>query len=284
MESASLRCLGRQRICHGLLLNNGAPVEAKPTSGLRTPIFCAVITNSVVVVRLLLSKGDSVSARDAHSRTPLHCAALFAGEDVVTALVEVGAEIEAKNVLGMTPLHDAAQGNNEAAVRLLISKGANIEARDNQSITPPLHRAALAGCEASARVLIEAGADHAATNMSDHRLVDLARQEHKWDLARLLLSQSEQPIASSEPDLQLPSSPLRPGPNTTRAPMYATPRPMNILTPVTVVIGPGKVRRLFLGIKLNKFAYREVGNWITGSRGVDAGPLATIEFLFSLSQ
>lgn len=67
----------------------------------RTPLFYA---KTVPMVRLLLSEGADVNARDCMEKTPLHLAIQFNNADVVRELIYEGADVNAKDDDGKTPL------------------------------------------------------------------------------------------------------------------------------------------------------------------------------------
>ena len=74
-------------------------------------------------MRLLLSKGADIHAKDEMGRTALHNAADRGHEQVVELLLEKGADIESKKSGGDTALFGAVRYRNESMVRLLLEKG-----------------------------------------------------------------------------------------------------------------------------------------------------------------
>jgi len=115
-------------------------------------------------VRLLLSRGASVRARDEDGTAPLAVAARKGETAVVKLLIEKGAEIDARDNSGATALIAAActcpiidQPETDGSVELLLAGGANIEASDKEGRTA-LMAAAAWGRESIVKILLDRGA------------------------------------------------------------------------------------------------------------------------------
>ena len=69
--------------------------------------------------------------------TPLHQAAQAGDIDKVRILISEGADVNAKDEFGITPLHEAAQYEygHKDVVELLVTKGANVDAKTKQGQT-----------------------------------------------------------------------------------------------------------------------------------------------------
>ena len=64
------------------------------TNTSRSPLHCAVTSQSIDVVRLVLFHDESlVNKADAAGKTPLHTAAYYGSADVVKCLLDYGAMI-----------------------------------------------------------------------------------------------------------------------------------------------------------------------------------------------
>jgi hypothetical protein len=104
----------------------------------RTPLFLAAEEGHTEVVKLLLTKGAKVDARDKNDDTPLMRA--VGGREpaleVCAALVEAGADVNARDNMARTPLHFAAVAGKEEIVRSLLEKGASPTAKDKSGKTP----------------------------------------------------------------------------------------------------------------------------------------------------
>ena len=78
-------------------------------------------------IRVLISEGAEVNARDTDDLTPLMYAARYSTPEIVQLLLEKGAEVNARTTGGMTPLMYAAiniNGKSAEIKQLLIDAGA----------------------------------------------------------------------------------------------------------------------------------------------------------------
>lgn len=76
--------------------------------------------------RLVFAAGD----------TPLHSAAQWGREDIVKMLLSNGAEVDAKNHWGQKPLHYACVFRHKEIAEMLLGAGADANAKDNDEHTP----------------------------------------------------------------------------------------------------------------------------------------------------
>ena len=95
-------------------------------------------------VRELLAEGASLEARDEDQRTPLFSAILGNSVGVLGLLLEAGADVNAQDKDGWTALHFTAQEHLPEMARILIGRGADVNRQDNDGATP-LWRAVQAG-------------------------------------------------------------------------------------------------------------------------------------------
>jgi len=115
--------------------------------------------------------------------TALHVAGAAHRPEMVRLLVSMGAEVDARNRRGATPLHYAADGspgspiwNPDAqaeTIDCLIQAGADPNARDKSGVAP-LHRAVRTRCAAAVTALLDGGADTGRTNKSGSTPLQLA--------------------------------------------------------------------------------------------------------------
>lgn len=141
-----------------LLLSHGAEVNARQIEG-RTPLFLAAsMGNSEPTVRLLLDHGADPGLATASGQTPLMAAAARGNVELLGLLADRKADVNAKNGAGETALFFAASSGNARAVALLLSRGADARVRSKRTETA-LGNAATTGNEESVRLLLAHGAE-----------------------------------------------------------------------------------------------------------------------------
>lgn len=117
-----------------ILLSMGAPVNAKNDAG-QTPLHLAVTSLNVEACKLLIEHGANVNIANNDGNTPLHFGAPY--KDICELLIVHGANVNAKNNKGWTPIFNVVyKYDNPDDCALLISKGANINEKDNSGRTP----------------------------------------------------------------------------------------------------------------------------------------------------
>jgi ankyrin repeat protein len=87
-------------------------------------------------VRALLAAGADPDARDQDERTPLFSAVLGNSVGLIGLLLEAGADVNAADADGFTALHFAAQEHLPAIARLLLGRGADPNLPDGDGATP----------------------------------------------------------------------------------------------------------------------------------------------------
>ncbi len=121
------------------LIQHGADVNII-TFNRFTPLYSAVATQNLKLVRILIAAGANVNARGAFNETPLIIAADDEHEEtyeICVALIEANADVNAKDFKNeQTALHKAYQRGNGAVINLLISNGANQTSRDARERIP----------------------------------------------------------------------------------------------------------------------------------------------------
>jgi ankyrin repeat protein len=188
-----------------LLVERGANVNLTGKTG-RTPLFVAAMSDgSAPIVKLLVSKGADLKAKDAFGNTTALAAAVGNDLDTLRLTLDAGVDVNAAGVTGMTPLIVASYHSNVEAVKLLLAKGAQVNVAAKSPILFPadapksgpialsemtaLLAASGAGSADATRLLLDAGAD---INAKDGRgmtplMLAVATNRQNPELIRLLI-------------------------------------------------------------------------------------------------
>lgn len=141
--------------------------ETIRTSTKYSPLTIAARNGHLAVVKVLLSSGIDIEARDDCDRTALYAAAAGNKPDVVRFLCESNAKvnIQARNN-HWTPLTAAAHNGYGEVVKALLKygKGIDLEMRDGAEQHTPLFHAARENQAEVVKILCEAGANVNADN------------------------------------------------------------------------------------------------------------------------
>ena len=98
----------------------------------RSEIVKTLILNGANVMNIVVSTEHKINLL-----TPLHIAAFYGDKELVKILISNGANVNAKDAYGSkTPLHNAAFNGDKKIVKTLISNGARVYAIDNEGRTP----------------------------------------------------------------------------------------------------------------------------------------------------
>ena len=193
-------------------LEAGADVNAKESGYLAgTPLHHAVRKNKVPIIELLLNAGADIDARDTSGDTPLHEACQGSKDpQVFRALLQAGADPNARDNDGSTPLHELAEYHDipEATqaglvVQILIDAGADVKARQSRGYTP-LHFAADSVELPIIEALLKAGADVNARTDEGRTPLHEVVEDIRWgsyeglDVVEELLAAGADPMARDE--------------------------------------------------------------------------------------
>lgn len=153
-----------------LLLSNGANVNAKNGKG-QTPLHLESLLGHEENVRILLVAGadPNIETNDGGSAINYAIGGTIGGySSIVELLLKAGVPPDKPDVRGLFPIHRAAYGNNVSAIRFLAKAGANIDRPDNQNHTP-LMLAAISKASDAVQVLLELGANPLSTRQEKNR-------------------------------------------------------------------------------------------------------------------
>jgi len=182
------------------------------TKILTTPLHQAEAEGNFEQVKLLISKGADINAKDEKERTPLHYAIEAGKKEVIQLLVKAGADVNAGS---WPPLYVAVDKDNLAIAEYLIAHGADVNAVDewtalqeapyassiemielliakgadvNAGLWTALHGAVKEGRRDIAELLIQKGADVNAEDKWGHSPLYYAIQKGDLDTKKLLIA------------------------------------------------------------------------------------------------
>lgn len=163
-----------------LVLTAAANDEA--TRDIAGQIYGAIRSENVERVKSgIAADTNAVNGVAEKSFTMLHFAAEHSssnGIEILKLLLTNGAKVDAKNIIGQTPLFSAVISDNPEGAKILIAHGAKINVRQDGGWTP-LHLAALNGYSDVARVLIKNGATIKAKNSDKKTPLELALKQYE---------------------------------------------------------------------------------------------------------
>lgn len=151
-----------------------------------TPLYWAVIAQSVEIAELIMQKGMDVNTQDDNGETALHLAVGNDDIDIVKALIEHNADVNSisENGESGTPLHHVV---SREIAEYLLSRGADVDTQDSYGHTP-LHEAVTEGNVDVVSTLIDHGADINVRSHSGWTPLHWAVWGRRKSVVRLLLS------------------------------------------------------------------------------------------------
>jgi len=148
----------------------------------------AINNDDAGIVKAILARGvDLHSHRMYGNDTFLSLALRFGNrtKGVVDVLLSPGAPVNIQDDYGHAPLHWAAMYCDVETVEKLLALGAKVNVTDKEGYTP-LHAACIHNTLPVVQVLIDAGADSDAKTGNGRTAADLARENDKTDIVRML--------------------------------------------------------------------------------------------------
>ncbi|BAG39756.1 ankyrin repeat-containing protein 09 [Orientia tsutsugamushi str. Ikeda] len=176
-----------------LLLNAGADPNLYDDLHF-SPLHKACIRNNAEIVKLLLDYEVDINIQNIWGNTPLHYAARHGLPSIVKLLLNHRAIVDLQNSSGHTPLYDViAYGRGGSSctqvIEILLNTGANVNAVDDSGDTP-LHRAVICHNILCVKILLNTGADVNAVNDSGYTPFSKACTifDHNDEIIKLLVA------------------------------------------------------------------------------------------------
>ncbi|GJQ86694.1 hypothetical protein Trydic_g19789 [Trypoxylus dichotomus] len=123
-----------------------------------TPLRCAITTQNMNIIRMLLQSGADVDYVDRSNRTPLIYAIMTENKDIVQLLLEYKADVNLKSNNGYIPLCVAIETQKLEVIELLLQNDAFIDCVDSCGRTPLVY-AIKTKLEEIVQMLLNCGAD-----------------------------------------------------------------------------------------------------------------------------
>ncbi len=118
------------------IIEKGADIDAQFGFNKATHLYDAVISNSVEVVKFLISNSADVNLTDKDCNTPLESACVLDHKEIAEILIDNGANVYINLEEGMSPLHWAAKQGCINIAKKLISRKVDINIKDHNGQTP----------------------------------------------------------------------------------------------------------------------------------------------------
>ncbi|KAF4553918.1 Ankyrin repeat-containing protein 26 [Elsinoe fawcettii] len=168
-----------------LLLSLGASSHTTGPEG-QTPFTVACVEGHLVVATFLRDKYTAdIEARNKNGITPFQMAYFKRKEQIVKWLIQVGANVDARFADGSTVLH-AYQSDSYTKIAAIVATRPRLCIKNNKG-DQPLHSAIRAGNLEMVKTFIKAGAPATYQRGASRRVLGLAAEYGKCDIANVLL-------------------------------------------------------------------------------------------------
>src|SRR5258706_6424945 len=156
-----------------LLISRGAAVNARQGEG-RTPLYLAAsLGDGTAMLKFLLEQGADPRIATANGITPLMAAAVRGDVAALLLIAGKNMDVNLKDGAGETALMFAATNGSADAVGFLLDRGADARVRSKRNETA-LGNAGTAGVEATIRLLLDHGAEINVRNIRGYSPLMLA--------------------------------------------------------------------------------------------------------------
>ncbi len=169
-----------------LFLSAGIDVHAKNSSG-ETALHLAANNDDAETIAMLLKAGADINAKDERGKTPLLAAVTngYGGIKATPPLIAAGADLKTRYQYGNSILFEAANSDAVAPVQALIKAGAELDAANEKGETPLFYAASLG--RKVTPLLIQAGANVNAKNKDGQTPLIAAAENGELESVRLLI-------------------------------------------------------------------------------------------------
>ncbi|KJV97530.1 ankyrin repeat family protein [Orientia tsutsugamushi str. Sido] len=158
----------------------------------QTALHCAIETENLDIVSLLLNSGADPNLCDNLHFSPLHKACMRNNEDIVKLLLDYEVNVNVPNIWHSAPLHYAARFGLPNTVKLLLNHGAIVDLQNSNGNTPLYDVIAYGrgglSCIQVIKLLLNAGADVNLSDNYNHTPLHCAVINHNLPFAKILLS------------------------------------------------------------------------------------------------
>lgn len=158
----------------------------------QTALHCAIETENLDIVSLLLNSGADPNLCDDFNFSPLHKACMRNNTEIVKLLLDYEVNVNVPNIWHSAPLHYAARFGLPNIVKLLLNHGAIVDLQNSNGHTP-LHDVIAYGrgssnCIQAIKLLLNAGADVNLSDVYNHTPLHCAVIHHNIPFVKILLS------------------------------------------------------------------------------------------------